>query len=229
MFEYDNSHDYLMPPEDAEPVIACPQPAVDEDVVARAQKGDQEAIADVFLQVWPLIQATVGYLERDRSQAEELALGALERVITRGIYGDGYRTRDNFGNWARRVTHNYAVDDYRHRTAALRLLPIEYPDIFDEAEKRAQSSDAATLALEAEAAQRITAAFDAAGIEETFRRPFLMYHLGKVPAKEIATMLGENPATIRTRIYRAEKKLKAFFKITADSPRRDIFTYPDPV
>lgn len=174
---------------------AAPQTAgdVDELVVARARRGDQDAFALI-----------VGHYDRRLRALAFRLLGDRDRMddVLQEVYVKAFRSLPRFkgnsalGTWLYRITYNACLDDLRRRPAAAQLdddetLPDPAPGPADIAVRR----------------QDLAAALDRLPPDQ--RTAVLLvdaYGLGYAGAAEV---LGVRAGTIGSRLSRARAVLRA--------------------
>jgi len=198
---------------------------IPEELVLQAQGGDPGAIAEVYQGIQPIVARTVRRLERDNpSTAEELILHALLHILEQGIYNRRFR-EGNFAAWATTVAHNATVNqlELERRRPVLGPQPTSVEAVL---EHRSSGLTVEAVAINNQAADRIVAMLDIAGVTEKFRRPFLMHYAYGVPIATIAETLGMKRGTVLSEIFRAKQAIREYYGIIEDTRPWDIFEDP---
>ena len=161
------------------------------ELLKRFKQGDVDAFETLFRQFQAQVYAWIVQIVRDPGIAEDLTIETFWRTYRARARFD---TEASFGAWVRRIARNLAIDHIRtrHRKQELseQCLSIEAPDsalcreIHEEIERAFRKLPpklqvAATLAL----------------VDE---RPY----------QEIADLLGASVGVIRTRVFRAVRRLR---------------------
>src|SRR5215218_6561124 len=180
--------------------------AVDRELLAAAQHGDEAAFVDLIRVRSNRLFAIAQRILRDVDRAEDALQDALV-IAWRDLRG--VRDPDRFDAWLHRVLVHVCIEQAereRRRTANLRLLPVDGP---------ATSDDLLTLA-------------DRDQLERGFRRlspeqrAILVLHhfVGYTPA-EIAETLGIPPGTARSRLHHAHRAMRAALEADARTTLRE--------
>ena len=167
---------------------------VDRDLVEAAQHGDQAAFMDLVRSRGGRLFAIAHRILRDVDRAEDALQDALV-IAWRDL--PSLRDPDRFDPWVHRLLTNICVSHAtreRHRTANLRVLPLDGPtapddligvvtrDQLDQGFRRLTPDERAVLVLH--------------------------HYVGYAPT-EIADMLGIPPGTIRSRLHHAHRAMRA--------------------
>jgi RNA polymerase sigma-70 factor, ECF subfamily len=176
----------------------------DEAVVAQARAGAGAAFAllmqrhnrRAFRVAWSLL--------RNRVEAEDVVQEAYLKAFAglAGFSGDA-----SFATWLTRIVVNEALMrrrqwDRRVETAApATLLPLEPPP----GSVAASESPEAALGRE-ELRQRLERAI--AALPDEQRAVFVLRAIEGLSIEETATLLGVNPLTVKTRLFRARRRLR---------------------
>ncbi len=167
---------------------------MDQDLVARARAGDQEAFSTIVDLVSDTLFGVARRILRDPGLAEDVLQNALVTIWRKLPH---LREADRFEAWAFRiVVHACYADAPRNRrwAATVRILPID----------RAGDSDA------------ISSVSDRDELEHAFRRlpldqrsVFVLHHHVGLSLVAIADTLGIPEGTARSRLHYATRALRA--------------------
>src|SRR3954467_11940016 len=168
--------------------------AVDRDLIEAAQNGDREAFVDLIRVRQDRLFATAQRILRDIDRAEDALQDALV-IAWRDLRS--LRDPDRFDAWLQRLLINVCIAQAtreRHRTAVLRLLPVDGPAAPDEL-------------LSVADRDQLERGFQRLPPEQ--RAILAMHHyLGYAPA-EIAETLGIPAGTARSRLHHAHRAMRA--------------------
>ena len=173
-------------------------------LVQRAQKGDSAAFEDIVraneATVYRLALRQLGNREDAEDAAQEVFLKAYTGLAS-------FRGDSKLSVWLYRITGNVCTDMLRRRRETVSLsqendegepLELELPD---------ERFDPAALTERKDLRERIGAALNALPPEA--REILLLRELGGASYDEIAETLGLDLGTVKSRIFRARKKLCA--------------------
>ena len=174
------------------------------ELIRRAGRGDTaafEALAEAYRgPVYRLALRMCG----NPHDAEEIAQEALVRCW-QGL--PSFRGEAAFSSWLYRLTSNAAVDFLRREKRQGNTLPLEeavLPTAADpqqEAE-RSELRDALQRAL--------------AELPPEFREVFLLYRMEQLSYGEICAVTGLSPGTVKSRLSRANEKLRRILTETGN-------------
>ena len=173
-------------------------------LLRRAQKGDSAA----FEEIVRAHEATVYHLALRQLGSREDAEDAAQEVFLKAYTAlQSFRGESKLSVWLYRITSNVCVDMLRRRRETVSLsatgedgepLELELPD---------ERFDPAALAERRDLREHIGAALERLPPEE--RKILLLRELGGQSYDEIAQTLQLNIGTVKSRIFRARKKLCA--------------------
>jgi RNA polymerase sigma-70 factor (ECF subfamily) len=107
---------------------------------------------------------------------------------------DRYEPAGKFGAWLARLAFNDALTLRRHATGAVPAAPAPTPELV-------AATDEVTASK-----QQLEAAIDA--LPEVFRTVLVLRVVEDLSGVEVAVCLGLNETTVRTRLFRAQQRLK---------------------
>ena len=167
------------------------------DVVARAVRGDRDAVEAVLAEQYGAVTTLCRRLcGPDADDAVQMALIAIVRGLPR------FDGRSKFSTWCYRVTTNACLDELRRRRR--RPLPLD-----DEGLAAATVAPLhGTAATEPDdVADRVDIDAALQSIPDEFRAPVVLRDLCGLDYDEIATTLQVPPGTVRSRIARGRRAL----------------------
>ena len=173
------------------------------DVVAAARDGDQDAFAELMIELGDRLYGVARRILRDAFLADEATqqawLAAWQRLPQ-------LRDPQNFEAWLYRilVTTCYRVDRKEVRASHLRVLP------------RADASEISSEVADRDALER---AFSRLSVEH--RAVVVLHHYRDLPLPQVATILRVPVGTARTRWFHALRGLRAGLEADARPPARE--------
>jgi RNA polymerase sigma-70 factor (ECF subfamily) len=170
---------------------------LDEDeLIARARRGDREAFAELYQRYLPMIYAYVRARVFNDHDAEDLT----EQVFLRAFQSlDRYRRRGwPYSAFLYRVARNVLVDHIR------RARPV-LPEEAAEAHPDPAASTDETL-IQREERQRLQQALDR--LPEDYQEVIRLRLLMSMPTAEAAQWLGRSEGAVRILLYRAVQALR---------------------
>jgi RNA polymerase sigma-70 factor (ECF subfamily) len=175
------------------------QPASDDaDMLARVQRGDEQAMASLFDRYSKIVYSVALRVLRDAASAEDV-LQEIFMQVWRNPAGF-VATRGSLGGWLAVVTRNRSIDSLRRRkpTEQVEEMNIAAPgNLGDEAERNLMMERARTVIAKLPAEQRKT-------LEMAF--------FDGLTHSEIAEMTGDPLGTVKTRIRSALSTLRKGFQ-----------------
>lgn len=171
--------------------------------VLRAQRGD----ADAFEALVTAHERGVYALALRQLQNPEDAEDAVQEVFLKAYTSlSGFRGDSKFSVWLYRIACNVCTDFLRRRKDAVSLSEdsesgepaLDVPD---------ERYDPETMAERSELMQQVSRALSQ--LPEEFRQVFLLREVGGRSYEEIAQTLDLDIGTVKSRIFRARKKLCA--------------------
>lgn len=204
----------------ARPVAALSVSLHDDiDVARRIAAGDRAAFELLMRphnrRLYRLARAAL----RNDADAEEVLQDAY-LLAYRGI--DGYRGESTLATWLFRMVLNTCLGRLRKSARRQRLVPMETSD--DMENVHADPRDMPEAAL-ARGEMRALLERKVDELPEDFRIVFVLRSVEELSADEIASGLGIEPATVRSRHFRARSLLRASLAREIDVTRRDLFDF----
>ena len=192
----------------------------DESLAAGAAAGDAAAFATLVGRYQDRV-----YRLAWRLTSEADAADILQETFLRAFRGlSSFRGEARFGTWLYRIATNVCL--MHRRTRARRPTESLDPFLprFDEAGRHAATPDALRVVCRAEELlDRATLASKAreglARLPDIYRDAFVLRDLENLSSKEVADVLGIDPAAVRQRVHRARLMLRGFLADTVDAGR----------
>jgi len=174
------------------------------DLVAAARSGSETAVRELIRQLNPrLFRAARGIVPSD-AEAEEVV---QETYLTAFTRLDQFRGTSAFSTWITRIAINVALmrtrrahphQDYNTvtepDTSQVLAFPGQRPEMPEAALARAQIRSLLEQAV--------------AGLPPDLRLPFLLHHAESMSIRDIARDLSLNQITVKTRLFRARRRLR---------------------
>lgn len=158
---------------------------------------------------------------RDSDAAQDAVQETYLRAFTKL---DSYQPTGRFGAWISRVAFNEALMMRRRDRGD--TVSIDDAGADTVAVEEATSSDAPTADQYLEAAHAralLEHAIDA--LPENFRTVFMLRAVEGMDVRETAELLGVNSATVRTRLFRAQRLLRAALSRRLHGESAEIFDF----
>jgi len=172
------------------------------ELVTRSQKGDAAAFEAIVLaheaMVYRLALQKLGNREDAEDAAQEVFLKAFTAI-------GSFRCDSKLSVWLYRITGNVCVDALRRRKDAVSLSDAEGDGAEGESEIPDERFDPAALAERRDLREQVGAALRK--LPEDAREILLLRELGGQSYDEIAETLSLDPGTVKSRLFRARKKL----------------------
>jgi RNA polymerase sigma-70 factor (ECF subfamily) len=177
--------------------------ADDDLLIARAQKGDREALNELISRYEAKAYQYAFRLTRDPDKAAELASDAFYRICTSL---KSFRGQSAFTTWLYRIVTNCFLDR-RKRDKSDRNVSIDAPGPGGSERQFEDESD--TPDLHAERSARESAMQEAlAKLPDYQQSMMVMYHVEMLSYEEIARVLDLPLGTVKSRLNRARAALR---------------------
>ncbi|MHA3980876.1 RNA polymerase sigma factor [Halovulum sp. GXIMD14794] len=191
------------------------------ELVAAARLGDETAIRELIRRLNPrLFRIARGIVPGD-AEAEDVVQETYLAAFTRL---DRYEERARFSTWITRIAINNArmhlrrtrtAEEYdtvtEDRTRQIVAFPGSPPEGADSALGRAQARALLETAI--------------AALPPELRLPFLLHEVEGMKLREIAQDLSINQVTLRTRMFRARRQLRAALTEKVSSGFEGVFPF----
>lgn len=173
------------------------------ELISAAKAGDRDAFERIVLDN----ESALYRLALRSLRNPEDAADAVQETFLKAYTGlASFRGDSRIFVWLYRILSNVCTDILRRRRDTVSLSPDE-DGALPELEIPDTRHDPAALAERSETRAQVRAAL--ARLPEDFQRPLLLREYAGLSYEEIAGLLGLPQATVKTRIFRARKKLCA--------------------
>jgi len=182
----------------------------DAELVAAAQRGDQEAFTGIVRRYQRAIYGIAYGLTRNASDADDLA----QETFLRAYQAIGrFRVGEPLRPWLSRITVNLAYSLFRSRKRRPET-PLE--PLVEAGKQWAGKDDPAQNAVDAERVDHLQAAFDE--LSEDHRAIMVLRIVDGLSYDEIARTLEVPVGTVMSRLSRARAELKAKVEARSGGP-----------
>lgn len=164
------------------------------ELLERFAQGELDAFEELFRQFQREVYAWIVRIVRDRGAAEDLTVETFWRIYRARARFDPARS---FGGWARRIATNAAIDHLkktRREVPSRADPPVTPPD----------------TAAQQELGDRIERAFRL--LPAKLRVVAALALIEEKPYEEIAEALGLSVGAVKTRVFRAVRRLRETLK-----------------
>ena len=169
-----------------------------DDLVARAQAGDQKAFRDLYRQHAGRVYALCLRLTGDARDADERTQDVFVRLwdTLRSFRGESA-----FSSWLHRLAVNVVLNERRTTSRReQRVTPAEDPDIVVGAQHAAPLQDSGALSIDLERA--------IAELPDGAREVFVLFDIEGYGHAEIASLTGIAEGTSKAQLFRARRLLR---------------------
>jgi RNA polymerase sigma-70 factor (ECF subfamily) len=207
--------------------VARPSPAVsrlgESELVSRARSGEGEAFRVIMQRYNPRLYRMARGILRDDAEAEDVVQETFVRAFT-GLAG--FRAEASLSTWLTRIALNEAFGRLRRRPIEIGLDPEAV-----EAQGRAPSmqpddragDDPEQAVAKAQIRLLLEHAIDE--LPEHFRIVFVMRDVEELSVEETGRLLGLRAETVKTRLFRARRLLRASLQSRLSNLLSDIFPF----
>lgn len=181
----------------------------DQEVVARARAGREEAYRELIGRYERPVFSIIYRLVRDRELAEDLAQDTFIKVLNAL---DRYDPQLKFSSWIFKIAYNTAIDRLRKRevdTLSLDGSPnAKTADDIEATRITVVSTEESPedYAASREIGEEIEKAL--ARLRPEYRTAIILWHMEDRPYEEIAEIMGIPLGTVKTFIHRARNELR---------------------
>ncbi len=197
----------------------------DADLVARARTGDERAVRALIRRCNQQLFRVARAIVHDDTAAEDVVQAAYMRAFTRL---ETFRGDSAFATWMTRIVMNEAYGHLR------RQGPVVQLDDYRNATRINPDADGSTLMSpspptpDTELARKEVRLFLEAAIDtlpEPFRLTYVLRDVQGLPTREVATLMGVRGVTVKTRLFRARRLLRARFEHSFSREFSGIFPF----
>lgn len=185
-------------------------PAVDRELLERAQAGDSAAFGELIRPQLPSVRRFAYAFARRWSDADDLAQEALLKAY-RSIAS--FEGRSSLATWLYSVTRSVCLDHYRSRLAHARNVEDALEDQAEHASSQAGPDGLLETKGDAELLWQALK-----GLPAEFRVPLVLFEIEGLGYDEIARVEGVPIGTVRSRLSRGRQQLKGLLA-ALEAPR----------
>jgi RNA polymerase sigma-70 factor (ECF subfamily) len=197
-----------------EAMTTAPSPApdlerlADLELAALLSRGDAGAVRLMTRRNNQRLYRAAWSILRDRAEAEE----AVQEAYLKGLRGiGGFTGAASLSTWLTRIVVNEALGRRRAAQARARLLEAASVAVLQDYRETLMASSPQrspeSALIRAEVARMLEAAV--ARLPDAFRPVFVLREIEGLSVAETAEALGLEPATVKTRLLRARRRLQA--------------------
>ena len=185
---------------------ADPSGIDDLELARSARSGDAAAARALTTRHNQRLYRTAFSILKDRAEAEEAVQEAYLKAFSSL---DGFQGLSAFGTWLTRITVNEALGRRRSRERRRRRLEdrgVALIEDYREALMPDARDDADETLMRRQMAGLLEGAI--ARLPEPFRTVFVLREVNELSAEDTAAALGVGVATVKTRLFRARRRLR---------------------
>ncbi len=176
-----------------------------EKLVARAQRGQEEAFSELFDFLYPKISRYISF-RVNAEDAEDLISEVFLRVVDK-LKKYKKTPKGNFSAWVFRIAHNLVIDFYRKKKDLLQLTNPETGELqFDIPDSALNPHDSAVQHEEHRKIREILKK-----LSDTHREVLQLKFLEGFSNAEIAKIIGKSEVNVRVIQLRALRELRKHF------------------
>jgi RNA polymerase sigma-70 factor (ECF subfamily) len=194
------------------------------DLVARAREGDAAAVRRIIRQHNQRLYRIARSIVRDDGEAEDALQDAYARAFTNLA---SFRGEARLGTWLARIVMNEALGRLRRRRATVELNAMTEGDARDAEIIRFPNAnpqiDPETAVAQRELRALLERAIDE--LPESFRTVLVARLIEGMSVEETADLLGIVPETVKTRLHRARRLLRAAMEKHIGPAMGDAFPF----
>ncbi|MDY0881870.1 RNA polymerase sigma factor [Dongia soli] len=200
-----------------------PQPALagEAALLAAMRRGERFAFETLMRQNNRRLYRLARSITRNDSEAEDAVQEGYVRALT---HLDGFRGEASLATWLARIVANEALGRVRRRRPTVEL---------DDLRTASGSCEAALVTPPVASPENAAARREIRGLIEQaidtlpahFRAVFVLRAVEQMSIEETADLLGIAPATVKTRLHRANKLLRQKLSDRLESILDDVFAF----
>lgn len=194
----------------------------DDQLVQRAQSGDESALNRLIAKYQRRIYAFCFHILRDADEAEELTQDVFIKLCANL---PGVRAESKFSTWLFQIAKNLSLNRIKYLKRRRYYSQTSLDESGESGEERnlelpSEGKDAAEQIEDSEANRLIHEKIDKLG--DDVRRPFVMRDIEGMRYDEIAKAMNLAEGTVKSRIHKARTKLREslgdYFEKESESP-----------
>jgi RNA polymerase sigma-70 factor (ECF subfamily) len=185
------------------PVTALTLPLGDDELIARARRGDRPALEELFRRyrdpAYRVAYRLLGNVEDALDAVQDGFIKAVRRLSS-------FENRCSFKTWLLRVVSNAALDLGRQRRRRDDLTAVATERVLLDGGTTPEHADPAREAEESDLRRALHEALML--LPEAQRRTFVLHVDGGMSYREVADAMGISIGTVMSRLFYARQKLK---------------------
>lgn len=198
--------------------------AVEDDLVARAQSGEEAAVRTIIRQNNRRLFRLARSIMKDDNEAEDVVQESYVRAFTRLA---AFRGESNLSTWLTRIVINEAYSRLRRRRATASWQSVETTHTMDAQiipfPLWSSQPDPERTMAQHEINQILERAIDV--LPEPFRVVLVARLVEEMSVDETASLLDLRPETVKTRLHRARLLLRADLERQVGPMLTDVFPF----
>ncbi len=192
-------------------------PEHEQTVIRRVQRGDREAFSELVTAYQKTVYNTALRLLGSREDAEDLTQEVFLTAYRR--LGD-FRGESRFSTWLCRIASNACIDALRRRKHRDALSLTREDEDGEDAEWEIPDASQSPEDLLSQKLTRDAVRRGLQTLSPEGRQVLILRELEGLSYEEIGDALGLEPGTVKSRIFRARKKLCAFLRQDGNIPEQ---------
>ncbi|MGH7034314.1 MAG: RNA polymerase sigma factor [Stellaceae bacterium] len=197
------------------------------DLIRRARARDEEAIRAIIQRHNGRLYRVARGILRDDAEAEDALQDAYLKAFS---HLDGFRGEAGIGTWLSRIVINEALARLRRRRSTIDWSAVNAGAVASaEVVKLSQNGarpDPERALAQSQIRRLLEDAIDR--LPEEFRLVLLSRAVEEMSIEETAAVLGILPETVKTRLHRARRQLRAALEAQIGPILKDVFPFEDP-
>lgn len=189
------------------------EPPFPEELVIRAQAGDETAQVELWPHVMPIAQSVARRFSRDPVTIEDIACDGITKVYVEGLLHRKYQPHTNFRAWVTRVVFNNTINQYRKKR-----LDLSQPMDLNESWDIASTDNTERDAFGGPGSDAVRKLMGEAGVNPDFIEPFVLGRIEGYSIEEIAEKLHLKKGTVFSRMDRAKRDFKRTYPKRSQVP-----------
>lgn len=197
----------------------------DEELVALARQGGENAIRALIKRNNQRLFRVARAIMRDDAEAEDVVQEAYVRAFTRL---DSFKGDAMFSTWLTRIALNEALTRARKRRPVAELEELDIAAAANGGQVIMFPTSLTPPGADAELGRRQVRALLEQAIDElpaAFRIVFILRDVEEMSIDETATQLALKPETVKTRLHRARKLMRAAIEKRLSSGFAELFPF----
>jgi RNA polymerase sigma-70 factor (ECF subfamily) len=207
----------------ASQLLPAPALLAEEELLRLARDGEADAFREIMRRHNPRLYRVARGVLRDEAEAEDVVQETFVHAFT-GL--SAFRGEAQLATWLTRIALNEALGRLRRRRMDVDLGSAE--TLRETAEilmfrANSRGDDPERAAAKSQIRLLLEQAIDA--LPEHFRLVFVMRDVEELGIEETAKLLGLRPQTVKTRLHRARRLLRASLQSRLSTMLSDVFPF----